>query len=73
MWLLKPLSLRVIMINSALLVFGTLCCEQLSSHCQSSSLFSHHPFFIKAGALFCCTICFQAGCQLWEVIFLALK
>lgn len=73
MWLLNPLALSVSTMNSALLDFRMHCGEQLSFNCQSCSLFSHHPFFIKAGAAFCCTICFQASCQLWEVIILALK
>lgn len=40
---------------------------------RSSSLFFHHPFFIKVGALLYCTICFQASCQVWEVFNLPLK
>lgn len=52
---------------------GIHCYEQLSFNCQRSSLFSHHPIFIKAETHFCSAICFEVSCQLWEVIILALN
>lgn len=74
MWLLKPLEWKCDDDDERCSTgFGMLCYEQLSFNCQSGSLFSHHPLFIKAEAHFCCTICFQASCQPWEVIILALK
>lgn len=59
--------------ENALLHFRMHCGERLRFNCQKCSLFSHHPFFIKARADFFYTICFQASCQLWKVIILALK
>lgn len=39
---------------------------------RAASLFSRHPFILKAGACFFCAICFQAGCLARDTVTLAL-
>jgi len=59
------------MMSAALLAVGRIAKSSSAVIVRPALCF--HPFFIKAGAHFCCTICFLASCQLWEVIILALK